>query len=111
MMSRRTTVRGSLLLAASLLGCHSPDVGEIEPHPDSDTTGIPADVSDALAQLPDAQVLESTDDGIPTFIIGTLAQVGQFQNDNADAASAAIMPMLPKVLAPMRLTTGDLALR
>jgi vibriolysin len=111
MMSRRTTVRGALVFAASLIGCHSPDVGEIEPHPDSDTTGIPADVSDALAQLPDAQVLESTDDGIPTFIIGTLAQVGQFQNDNADAASAAIMPMLPKVLAPMRLTTGDLALR
>jgi len=106
MMSRRT-VRGVVIVAASLVGCGPTPIDE----PKDDSSGIPLDVAEALAQLPDAQVLSSTADGLPTYIIGELVQVGAMQTDDAVAASAQLMPMLPKVLAPMRLTTGDLALR
>ncbi|MBC7978713.1 MAG: hypothetical protein H7138_27320, partial [Myxococcales bacterium] len=108
---------GSFLAAAALSACGPtlPDAPDDEspPRDTSDTKedGIPKDVAFALAQLPDAQVLSYTTDGLPTFIVGELAKVGSMQTDNALAAAEALAPALPSVLAPFRLRTNDLVLR
>jgi vibriolysin len=112
------SVLGSLLAAAALSACgptlpEEADDGPLDPDVPSNPKddGIPSDVAFALAQLPDAQVLAYTSDGLPTFIVGEMAKVGAMQTDDAVAAEAALAPVLPSVLAPFRLRTTDLALR
>src|SRR5678810_1148057 len=65
-MLPRSLVRVSvgLLLSAVALAC-GPSVGE-PPKEDED------DIATALAALPEAEVLQSTDDGVPTYIRGEL---------------------------------------
>ncbi|MBX3161493.1 MAG: M4 family metallopeptidase [Deltaproteobacteria bacterium] len=111
-MSKRSRDRLLYLFASSLagiVGCHQADVGGIEVK--DDPTGIPIDVEEALADLPDVEVLEATADGLAMYLVGDMAKVGGVQTDDAPAASAALMPALPRVLAPFRLAASDLALR
>ncbi len=69
------------------------------------------DITEALAALPEAQVLSYTADGMPTFVVGELAKVGDMQTDDAVAADTMLRSQLPPVLKVFRLTTSDLVLR
>jgi vibriolysin len=69
------------------------------------------DIDDALAALPEARVLAYTNDGVPTFIVGEMAKIGDTQTDDLVAAQAAVAPAIGPVLAPMRLTADQLTLR
>ncbi|MBS1124431.1 MAG: empA, partial [Deltaproteobacteria bacterium] len=108
-MRRLSAKKSVLVLVASLFGCHQADVGG--PGEAKDDPSNLHDIADALAALPEATVLSSTDDGVPTYIVGELAKVGAMQTDDAHAAEAALRPSLPPVLAPFRLRADDLALR
>ena len=92
-----------LLLSAVALAC-GPSVGE-PPKEGED------DIADALAALPEAEVLQSTVDGVPMYIRGELGKVGSMQADDSAAAEAALRPNLAPVLAPMRLRTDDMQFR
>ena len=63
------------------------------------------DVVAALAALPEATVLMSTPDGMPTFIVGELAKIGEMQFDDATAADTVLRPQLAPVLKVFRLKT------
>jgi vibriolysin len=109
-MMTRTWFRGALVLAVSIAGCQSPDVGAPETKDDPD--GIPDDVAQALAAMPEAHVLQWTADGqLPTFIVGEMVKIGAMQTDDAVAAERALRPALSTLLAPFRLSAGDVALR
>ncbi|HEY5920873.1 MAG TPA: M4 family metallopeptidase [Kofleriaceae bacterium] len=69
------------------------------------------DVTDALAQFPEAHVLEWTVDGLPQYVVGEMVKVGAMQSDDPIASDVALRPMLPPVLALFRLKSEDLALR
>jgi vibriolysin len=89
-------------------GCAPAVPGGGDPKDDpSDMT----DINDALAALPEAEVLSTADDGMPTYIVGDLAKVSAMQTDDAAVADTALRPALPKVLAVFRLHTDDLQLR
>src|SRR5258706_1472538 len=75
---------------------------------DGDPNGIPADVAQALAALPDATVLMWTAVGLPTYVVGEMCKVGAMQSDDPATAEAALRPMLQPVLSPFRLHTTDL---
>jgi vibriolysin len=69
------------------------------------------DVDNALAQLPDAEVIETHADGLPRFVVGELAKVGDTQSDNPAEADAALRASLTPVLPVFRLTADELVLR
>src|SRR5262245_41228944 len=96
-------LRVVLIASVTVVGC------KWQPDEKDDGGGVPKDVQAALDALPDAQAIAFTDDGIPTYIIGELGKVGAIQTDDGIVAEAGIRPMLPPVLAPFRLVTGDLA--
>ncbi len=80
-----------------------------------DTTGgtassVPDDIAAALAALPEAKVVQFTDDGVPMFIVGEMAQVGGLPADPI-AVAAALRPWLAPVIAPFRLDPDDLVFR
>ena len=58
--------------------------------------------SDALKALPEATVVQWTNDGLPLYIVGEMAKVGAMQADDAIASDTALRPSLPPVLAVMR---------
>lgn len=70
-----------------------------------------SDVDSALAQLPDATVVETHLDGLPRFVVGELAKVGDTQTDDPVAADQALRGSLAPVLPVFRLTNDDLVLR
>ncbi len=94
---------GSLTAITSFAGCVPPPTDGSK----SDTDDIAA----ALSLLPEAQVLQTTPDGVPVFIVGEMGKVGAMQDDDAVAADAVLRPSLPPVLAAFRLRNDDLALR
>ena len=100
-MLPRPLVRVSvgLLLSAVALAC-GPTVSE-PPKEDAD------DIATALAALPEAEVMQSTADGVPMYIRGELGKVGDAQTDD----DASLRPNLAPVLAPMRLHTDDMEFR
>jgi vibriolysin len=69
------------------------------------------DVAEALAQFPEAHVLEWTADGLPMYIVGEMMKVGDMQSDDPIAADAQLRPSLAPVLKAFRLDTANLALR
>jgi vibriolysin len=69
------------------------------------------DVTEALAALPEAQVLMTAADGMPTFVVGELAKVGDMQTDDAATADAMLRTQITPVLKVFRLTNDDLVLR
>src|SRR5690606_3121900 len=103
-MSRRQ-VSKTLLAIAVFAGCDANVDGWTKDDP------APDDVEDALAQFPEAQVLEWTEDGLPMYIVGEMIKVGAMQSDDPIASDEALRPALSPVLAPFRLHTTDLALR
>ena len=104
-MPSRLQLKNSLLALTLLAGCEASVDGWTKDDP------APDDVADALAQLPEATVLEWTEDGLPTYIVGEMVKVGAMQSDDPIASDTALRPMLTPVLKPFRLTTADLALR
>ena len=104
-MSSRRQFSRSLIALTALAGCEANVDGWTKDDP------APDDVADALAQFPDAEVLEWTTDGLPMYIVGEMIKVGPMQSDDPIASDAALRPALAPVLAPFRLKTGDLALR
>jgi vibriolysin len=69
------------------------------------------DVVAALAALPEATVLMSASDGMPTWVVGELAKIGEMQFDNEIAADNVLRPQLGPVLKVFRLKPDDLKLR
>jgi vibriolysin len=104
-MPSRPQISRTLIALTALAGCEANVDGWTKDDP------APDDVSDALAQFPDAEVLEWTTDGLPMYIVGEMIKVGPMQSDDPIASDAALRPALAPVLAPFRLKTGDLALR
>src|ERR1043165_2184963 len=95
------------LIAITLLaGCEATVDGWTKEDP-----GGNDDVHQALAALPNAEVLEWTADGVPTYIVGEMARVGAMQSDDPVASDNVLRAQIGPVLAPMRLHTGDLVLR
>ncbi|MGN6110301.1 MAG: M4 family metallopeptidase [Kofleriaceae bacterium] len=107
MTTHRSLLRAALALAV-WAGCES---GAPTGDPKDDPAGVPSDVADALGALPEAQVLLSTTDGLPMYIVGEMGKVGAMQYEDALASDRALRPMLAPVLRPFRLTTSDLVLR
>ena len=68
------------------------------------------DIAAALAAIPDAVVSARAADGVPTFLRGHLAKVGEVPSDVAEA-ERALAPRLGSVLAPFRLQPSDVKLR
>ena len=68
------------------------------------------DVAAALAAIPDAVVSARAADGVPTFLSGDLAKVGEVPSDLAEA-ERALTPRLGSVLAAFRLQPSDVKLR
>ncbi|HUQ05497.1 MAG TPA: M4 family metallopeptidase [Kofleriaceae bacterium] len=105
----KTSVRNASLaalatLASSLLACTT----VVEDTTTGTPSSVPDDIAEALAALPEAKVIAFTDDGVPTFIVGELAQVGTLPAD-AVAAELALRPSLKTIVAPFRLTPDNLA--
>lgn len=105
---RRSPIRTALYVLVAA-GCSPAVVGG--PGETKDDPNHLQDVEDALAALPEATVLEQTEDGIPTFVVGELAKVGAMQTDDAVAADQLLRGQLAPVLAVFRLTNADLVLR
>jgi len=72
---------------------------------------IPSDVANSMAVLPDATVVQATSDGVPTFLRGRLARVGEIGALNREATEQRMVAVLGPALAPFRLKAGDLRLR
>lgn len=96
------------LLALVFAGCAPNAPSGSDPKPDPDGMD---DVAEALAALPDATVLMSAPDGMPTYVVGELAKVGEMQFDDAITADTVLRPQLAPVLKVFRLATTDLVLR
>jgi len=99
-------IRGALLVAA-IAGCQSnTDTDPGEPKADPEGT---QDIADALAQLPDAEVLMYSADGVPQFVVGEMGKIAPEQGLIAgdDSLRAALTP----VLKLFRLQSQDLVLR
>ncbi len=109
-MTSRSQARGALLLAISIAGCTGGAPAGSEDTKD-DPARMPDDIADALAALPEATVLMETADGVPTYLVGELAKVGDMQTDDPTVADGLLRPQLVPVLKAFRLTTTDLALR
>lgn len=103
-MSRRQ-VSKTLLAIAVFAGCDANVDGWTKDDP------APDDVEDALAQFPEAQVIEWTPDGLPMYIVGEMVKVGEMQSDDPIESDRALRPALPPILQAFRLQSNDLALR
>ena len=106
MTSRRNLCKTLLMVA--IAGCAPNAPSGSDPKNDPDNMD---DVAEALAALPDAEVLMHAPDGMPTFIVGELAKIGEMQFEDAIAADNALRAQLGPVLKVFRLTTSDIALR
>ncbi len=104
-MPSRPQIFKSLIALTLLAGCEANVDGWTKE--DSE----PEDVADALAQFPEAQVLEWTQDGLPMYVVGEMMKVGAMQSDDPVASDQALRPALPPILAAFRLQNEDLKLR
>ncbi|MBA3501697.1 MAG: M4 family metallopeptidase, partial [Deltaproteobacteria bacterium] len=107
-MTSRWNLRKTLGIAVALAGCAPNAPSGSDPKTDPDNMD---DVAEALAALPEAEVLMHAPDGMPTFVVGELAKIGEMQFEDATAADNALRAQLGPVLKVFRLTTNDLALR
>jgi vibriolysin len=105
MMMRR--LRQAPFIALTLAACSPNAPSGSEPKDDDDMS----DVQQALAALPEAQVLMSAPDGMPTYVVGELAKVGDMQIDDAVQADNVLRPQLTGILKVFRLSPNDLKLR
>ena len=98
-------IASSLAFAGCVANAPSPGEDKVDP------SGPPSDVQSALEALPDATVLLYTQDGLPMYIVGELAKVGQMQTDDAAQADALLRPALPPIMKAFRMDEANLALR
>lgn len=105
-MKRSSWTFGAALLATAA-AC-GPTLPAEDAKPGQD---VPQDVTDALHTMPEAQVIEWTTDGLPTFIVGEMAKVDAMQSDDMATADRALQPALVPVLKAFRLTSSDLVAR
>lgn len=112
-MMRRATrtknmLRGALFIAAiAACGEGGAPSGDDIKDKGQDTS----DIQDALSALPNAEVLHWNEDGVPTYIVGEVGQVGAMQNDDQLVADGALRPALAPVLKAFRLSNADIMLR
>src|SRR3569623_2818147 len=99
-MKSRRSIWKLLLATAAIAGCDANVDGYVNQDPDTP----PDDVARALAALPNAQVLEWTQDHIPTYVVGEMAKIGAMQSEDAVASEAALRSALTPIVAPFRLT-------
>ncbi|HWU87995.1 MAG TPA: M4 family metallopeptidase, partial [Kofleriaceae bacterium] len=78
--------------------------------PKDDPTGN-SDIVEALNQLPEAQVLMYSADGVPQYIVGELGKIDPTQTDALIAADGRLRPALAPILKAFRLSNDNLALR
>ena len=102
---KKTWLRGALL-AAALVGC-----GDPTDQTKNDTGNSHEDIQEALAKLPEAQVLQTSTDGIPQFVVGELGRIDMAQDVGLIASDASLRSALPPILKLFRLQTEDLVLR
>ena len=103
-MSRRQLSK-TLLAITVIAGCDANVDGWTKDDP------TPDDVEDALAQFPEAHVLEWTTDGLPMYIVGEMVKIGEMQSDDPVESDRLLRPAITPVLAAFRLDNDDLALR
>jgi vibriolysin len=99
-------VRGALL-GAVLAACQS-DAPLDEPQGVSEGT---QDIAEALARLPEANVLQSSADGVPQFIVGDLGRIDPTHEAGLARDDRALRAALPPILKAFRLEDKDLVLR
>ncbi len=109
--SRLHRLVGCVGMAATLVACASAGDDLDGVQKEDDPNGSPGDVARAMDDLPEAEVLQATEDGVPTFVVGELAKVGDAQSDDRLSADAALRAGLDPVLKPFRLRAADLRLR
>lgn len=110
MKCRSSASRSLATLLFALAACQGGDpAGSGDPK--DDPSGTPDDVQDALNGLPDVTVLMTTQDGLPTYIVGEMAKIGAMQTDDPVAADNALRTALPPILKVFRMTTAELSLR
>src|SRR5690606_5943743 len=85
---------GGALLVAAVAGCQP---------------GEP--VEDALAALPEATVLMSSEDGVPRFIVGELGKIDPAHEAGPIGGDRGLRAALPPILEALRLTGEELVLR
>lgn len=107
MRSRRLIQDSVGVVAALALAACGPSWSRDD---DTGDHGSTDDVTQALANLPNAEVLEWTADGLPMYIVGELEKVDAAQSEDPVAADHALRPTLAPVLAPFRLVADDLVL-
>jgi vibriolysin len=104
---KKKWIRGALLLTA-IAGCQSgAPTGDIK-----DDVGSNPDIVEALADLPDAEVLQYSADGaVPQFVVGELGKIDPGQSAGLALDDHALRAALPPILKLFRLENKDLVLR
>ncbi|HWO17607.1 MAG TPA: pre-peptidase C-terminal domain-containing protein [Kofleriaceae bacterium] len=90
---------------AALAGCQSGDL-----HEQGGAKGN-EDVIEALAALPEAELLMSSADGVAQFVRGDLGRIDASHNDVRGGSDASLRAALPPILRAFRLANEDLTLR
>ncbi|HWO17605.1 MAG TPA: M4 family metallopeptidase [Kofleriaceae bacterium] len=98
-------MRGALLVAA-MAACQSSGPNE----PKDDLNANP-DIVEAMAAMPEARVLQTSDDGVPQFIVGELGKIDASQEAGLLANDSSLRAALPPILKAFRLENKDLLLR
>jgi hypothetical protein len=103
---KKKWIRGALLLTA-IAGCQSgAPTGDIK-----DDVGSNPDIVEALADLPDAEVLQYSADGaVPQFVVGELGKIDPGQSAGLALDDHALRAALPPILKLFRLENKDLLL-
>jgi vibriolysin len=104
---KKKWIHGALLVAA-VAGCQSgAPTGEAK-----DDQGSNQDIVEALADLPDAEVLQYSADGaVPQFVVGELGKIDASQEAGLVVDDRALRAALPPILKLFRLENKDLVLR
>jgi vibriolysin len=102
--AKRQWIRGALLVA-TMAACQSGD-----PNEPKDTKGN-EDVVEALAALPEAEMLASSADGVAQIVQGDLGRVEASHQDSLLGSDASLREALPPILKAFRLENKDLKLR
>src|ERR1043165_334264 len=88
--------RGALFLAAVAACDSGAPIGEVKDDPNGNE-----DIAEALTEMPEAQVLLYSPDGVPQFIVGELGKISSTQ-DYLIATDVSLRAALPPILKAMR---------
>ena len=105
--TKKKWARGALILVAITACDSSAPTGEPK-----DDSGGNQDIIEALAALPEVEVLQYSPDGaIPQFVRGELGKIDLLQPAGMIANDSALRAALPPILKVFRLENKDLELR